>query len=105
MERFGSEATVNKGEFSFLSHLICVFTLCSLGLDGRKGRTCAEPRACRLWELVGHLPRGGTFKGCMAAPRTTWLPVTPWVGRTFSLATALGWPASLGNISLYRNRA
>lgn len=78
-----------------------VFSLSALsGLDGRKGRTCVEPRACRLWELAGTLAQGGTFKGCMAAPRTTWLPVTPWVGRTFSLATALGWPAFWKHLSL-----
>ena len=77
-----------------------VFSLSALsGLDG--GRVAPaqnhEHADCGNWQ--GHLP-GGTFKGCMAAPRTTWLPVTPWVGRTFSLATALGWPAFWKHLSL-----
>lgn len=65
---------------------------------GGRARTCVEPRACRLWELAGTLAQGGTFKGCMAA-QDYLAPCDSMGGRTFSLAIALGWPAS-GNISL-----
>ena len=74
------------------------------GLDGRKGHTCIEPRACRLWELVGTIAQGGHLKDAWrlpGLPGSLWLH--GWEGHSALLLPWDGQPS--GNTSPYRNRA
>lgn len=97
VERSGAEAVLSKGAFSFLQPSCPRFTVCSRGgwTGGWAAPVQSHERAdwgnCR-----GRLPPragGRGSKGWVAAPRTTWLPVTPWGGGRAASPLPPGWPA------------
>lgn len=96
MKKVGADAFLNKEVFSFLKRIFSATSLLSLGSEW-EGLTCTCTET--MSKKIGNYSRTFAkvrgevgFEGGVAAPRNTWLPVTPG-GECAASWLPRGWPA------------